>query len=126
MGLTASAFVRQAKALTPSKDHKRVVQLLSRAVRANRENFDANRLLGDALMFQSKYEEAIQHYKQALHLRPNHAETHNNLGFALGQRGSLIEAVRHFKEAVRLRPNYTDAKRNLAHIRAILESAQQR
>lgn len=125
-GLTASALVRQAKALNPSKDHKQVVQLLSKAVRANRENFDANRLLGDALMFQSKYEEAIQHYKQALHLRPNHAETHNNLGFALGQRGNFIEAFRHFKEAVRLRPNYTDAKRNLAHIRAILKSAPQR
>ena len=125
-GLTASALVRQAKTLNPAKDHKQVVQLLSKAVRANRENFDANRMLGDALMFQSKYEEAIQHYKQALRLRPNHAETHNNLGFALGQRGNFIEAFRHFKEAVRLRPNYTDAKRNLAHIRAILESAQQR
>ena len=125
-GLTASALVRQAKALNPSKDHKQMTQLLSKAVRANRENFDANRMLGDALMFQSKYDEAIQHYKQALHLRPNHAETHNNLGFALGQRGNLIEAFRHFKEAVRIRPNYTDAKRNLAHIRAILESAQQR
>ena len=123
-GLTASALVRQAKALNPSKDYKRMTQLLAKAVHANRENFDANRMLGDALMFQSKYEEAIQHYKQALHLRPNHAETHNNLGFALGQRGNLIEAIRHFKEAVRLRPNYTDAKRNLAHIRAILESAQ--
>jgi len=125
-GLTASALVRQAKALNPSKDHKRVVQLLSRAVRANRENFDANRMLGDALMFQGKYEEAIQHYERALRLRPNHAETHNNLGFALGQRGNFIGALRHFNEAVRLRPNYTDAKRNLAHIRAILESAQQR
>ena len=125
-GLTATALVRQAKALNPSKDYKRMTQLLSKAVRANRENFDANRMLGDALMFQSKYEEAIQHYKQALHLRPNHAETHNNLGFALGQRGNFIEAFRHFKEAVRLRPNYTDAKRNLAHIRTILESAQQR
>lgn len=125
-GLTASALVRQAKALNPSKDYKQMTRLLSKAVRANRENFDANRMLGDALMFQSKYDEAIQHYKQALHLRPNHAETHNNLGFALGQRGNLVEAFRHFKEAVRLRPNYTDAKRNLAHIRAILESAQKR
>ena len=125
-GLTASALVRQAKALSPSKDHKQVVQLLSKAVRANRENFDANRMLGDTLMFQSKYEEATQHYKQALSLRPNHAETHNNLGFALGQRGNLIGALHHFREAVRLRPNYTDAKRNLAHIRAILKSAPQR
>ena len=125
-GLTASALVRQAKALNPSKDHKQVAQLLSKAVRANRENFDANRMLGDALMFQGKYKEAIQHYEGALRLRPDHAETHNNLGFALGQRGNFIGALSHFKEAVRLRPNYTDAKRNLAHIRAILESAQQR
>ena len=123
-GLTAGALVQQAKALNPSKDRKQVVQLLSKAVRANRENFDANRMLGDALVFQGKYEEAIQHYEQALRLRSNHAETHNNLGFALGQRGNLIGALRHFKEAVRLWPNYTDAKRNLARVRAILKSAQ--
>ena len=125
-GLTASALVRQAKALNPSKDYKQMTQFLSKAVRANRENFDANRMLGDALMFQGKYKEAIQHYEGALRLRPNHAETHNNLGFALGQRGNFIGALRHFKEAVRLRPNYTDAKRNLAHVRAILKSSPQR
>ena len=125
-GLTASTLVRQAKTLNPSKDRTQVVQLLSKAVRANRENFDANRMLGDALVFQGKYEEAIQHYEGALRLRPNHAETHNNLGFALGQHGNLIAALRHFKEAVRLRPNYTDAKRNLARVRAILKSAPQR
>ena len=125
-GLTASALVRQAKALNPSKDHKQMTQLLSKAVRANRENFDASRILGDALMFQGKYKEAIQHYEGALRLRPKHAETHNNLGFALGQRGNFIGALHHFKEAVRLRPNYTDAKRNLARVRAILKSAPQR
>jgi spermidine synthase len=125
-GLTASALVRQAKALNPSKDYKQITQLLSKAVRANRENFDANRMLGDALMFQGKYKETIQHYEGALRLRPNHAETHNNLGFALGQRGNFIGALRHFKEAVRLRPNYTDAKRNLARVRAILKSPPQR
>ncbi len=125
-GLTASALVRQAKALNPSKDYKQMTQFLSKAVRANRENFDANRMLGDALMFQGKYKEAIQHYEGALRLRPNHAETHNNLGFALGQRGNFIGALRHFKEAVRLRPNYTDAKRNLARVRAILKSSPQR
>ena len=86
---------------------------LSKAVRANRENFDANRMLGDALMFQGKYKEAIQHYEGALRLRPDHAETHNNLGFALGQRGNFIGALSHFKEAVRLRPNYTDANATL-------------
>ena len=125
-GLTASALVRQAKALNSSKDHTQVVQLLSKAVRANRENFDANRMLGDALVFQGKYAEAIQYYEGALRLQPNHAETHNNLGFALGQGGNFIAALRHFKEAVRLRPNYTDAKRNLARVRAILKSAPQR
>lgn len=125
-GLTASALVRQAKALNPSKDYKQMTQLLSKAVHANRENFDANRMLGDALMFQGKYKEAIQHYEGALRLRPNHAETHNNLGFALGQRGNFIGALRHFKEAVRLRPNYTDAKRNFARVRAILKSPPQR
>jgi Flp pilus assembly protein TadD len=82
-------------------------------------------MLGDALVFQGKYEEAIPHYEGALRLRPNHAETHNNLGFALGQHGNLIAALRHFKEAVRVRPNYTDAKRNLARVRAILKSAPQ-
>lgn len=125
-GLTASALVRQAKALNPSKDRTQVVELLSKAVRANRENFDANRMLGDALVFQGKHKEAISHYERALRLRPNHAETHNNLGFALGQHGNLIAALQHFKEAVRLRPNYTDAKRNLARVRAILKSAPQR
>ena len=125
-GLTASALVRQAKALNPSKDRTQIVQLLSKAVRANSENFDANRMLGDALVFQGKYKEAIQYYEGALHLRPNHAETHNNLGFALGQNGNFIAAFQHFQEAVRLRPNYTDAKRNLARVRAILKSAPQR
>ena len=33
-GLTASALVRQAKALNPSKDYKQMTQLLSKAVRA--------------------------------------------------------------------------------------------
>ena len=109
-GLVSNALIRQASTLIPSKDYKRIVKLLSKAVRANSENFDANRMLADALMLQGEHEEAIQHYEEALHLRPNHAKTHNNLGFALGKRADFAAAIRHFKEAVRLRPGYTDCQ----------------
>ena len=62
--------------------------------------------LGIELKSQGKFDEAIDHYRQALKLKPKYAESHNNWGSALESQGKFDEAVSHFRQALRIEPDY--------------------
>src|ERR1019366_811226 len=64
----------------------------------------------DALGSKGESDEAIRQYQEAIRLKPDDALAHNSLGLALGRKGQIDEAIRQFQEAIRLQPD--DAPRS--------------
>jgi len=77
------------------------------------ENARANNNLGNALIPQSRFNEAIEQYQQALHINPDYAEAHNNLGNALALQGRYAEAIGQYQLALHINPEYLEAHYNL-------------
>ena len=71
--------------------------------------------LGQALLDQDKYQEAIAQFTEALRINPNSLEPHNNLGNLFVRQGKYQEAVDHFTEALRMDPNDPVAHHNLGN-----------
>jgi Tfp pilus assembly protein PilF len=63
-----------------------------------------------------RYDEAIQHYREALAIRPDDADSHNNLGLLLARNGELEKAIEHFDAAIRVDPGYAKAHFNLGRV----------
>jgi tetratricopeptide (TPR) repeat protein len=71
--------------------------------------------LGNALIYDGKYDCAMVCYQQALCLNPDFVEAHSNLGNALSTLGRFEEAVTNCQQALRLRPDYARAHNNLGN-----------
>jgi tetratricopeptide (TPR) repeat protein len=69
--------------------------------------------LGNSLLREGKWQDAIVEYDSALRLQPNDVEVHCNLGMALMSLSRLDKAVAHFRTALRLRPSLAHAHNNL-------------
>src|SRR5499427_2583512 len=69
--------------------------------------------LGDALMGQGKFDEAVAAYRQAISIKPDFAEAHSNLGNALSGQGKLDEAVAAYRRAIGIKPDFAKAHSNL-------------
>ena len=69
--------------------------------------------LGDALMGQGKFGEAVAACRQAIGIKPDLAEAHSNLGNALFGQHKLEEAVAAYRQAIGIRPDFAGAHSNL-------------
>jgi Tfp pilus assembly protein PilF len=88
-------------------------KLCREVLREDSENVGAWRLLGEACLFQCKYEDAVEAYRQArqrIQLAPADL---NNLGVALAAQDSPAEAEDAYREALTLRPDYSRCLNNL-------------
>jgi tetratricopeptide (TPR) repeat protein/4-amino-4-deoxy-L-arabinose transferase-like glycosyltransferase len=70
--------------------------------------------LGESLQADSRYDEAIVHYRQAIAFSPRWAGPYNNIGTALRSQGKVDQAIVLFRQALALQPNYPRAHYNLA------------
>ena len=61
----------------------------------------------------TKYQEAIESYKQAIEIDPDLALAHNNLGLAYCELGKYEEAIESHMQAIRIDPDYALAHYNL-------------
>ena len=75
---------------------------------------DARASLGDVLVMQRKYDEAVPHYRAFLALRPGSTRILVQLGQALDSSGHLPEAVEAYQQAVQAEPRLTMARLILA------------
>jgi tetratricopeptide (TPR) repeat protein len=71
--------------------------------------------LGNALIYDGKYDCAMVCYQEALCLNPDFVEAHSNLGNALSALGRYEEAVTKCQQALRLRSDYARAHNNLGN-----------
>lgn len=83
------------------------------ALRLRPQFLEALNNLGNVLVLQKQYQEAIECYQRVLAIRPDYPEAYSNLGSALRGLGRLDEAVMNYRQALRLRPEFPDALGNL-------------
>jgi TolB-like protein/Flp pilus assembly protein TadD len=57
---------------------------------------------GRLLHFQRKYDEAIEHHRQALAIEPDFVEAHFNLGMIYEQKSMFAEAIAEFRRVIRI------------------------
>jgi Flp pilus assembly protein TadD len=87
--------------------------LFGRAVEVTKNNFYAHYNLGNAVLMQNRFDDAIRQFEEAVSANPGFANGYNNLGGALRSKGDSEGAARAFREAVRLRPNVAEWHFNL-------------
>lgn len=71
-------------------------------------------LLGAALYWSGKVDEAMSEYREALHLDPQNALAYQLLGIAYGWKGDLEQAQNYFQKSYDLEPDKADTNMNLA------------
>src|SRR5262245_8897277 len=71
--------------------------------------------LGAALQEESRFDEAIEHYRRALVFKADYAPAYSNMGTALRAKGQLPEAIATYQQALALRPDYPEAHYILAN-----------
>lgn len=69
--------------------------------------------LGNVLLKQEKYAEALEAYMRYSSLKPNNPIAHHNIGLALWNLGRYKEAEAELTTAIRLDPTFTSAQQNL-------------
>jgi tetratricopeptide (TPR) repeat protein len=69
--------------------------------------------LGNTLLQQGRYDEAIERYQEALAMKPDLAEAYANWGLALKAKGDLPGAISRTIEALRIAPELPEAHYNL-------------
>jgi len=72
--------------------------------------------LGNLLIEQGRFEEAVQAFREAIRLKPNFAKTHVQLGNVLAAQGKLAEAEQAFRWAIQLRPDLPEPHNNLGNL----------
>lgn len=89
---------------------------LRQAIGGHPENADFHNDLGEALLAQSRTDEAIAVYHRAHELQTLSAPILNNFGNALRIGGRLEEACRAFREALRIDPGLAEIHINFASV----------
>lgn len=114
---------KQARLATSQGDYAKAVELYSRAIRQNPDNFALyinrgvvwERLpVKDSKERQKNRQNAEQDYRKATELNPLSAEAYNNLGALYIDMGRNLEASDMLSNALSLDPNYFMARMNRA------------
>jgi hypothetical protein len=92
---------------------KKPIAIYKKAVQRKPEDAKAHFDLGNALLRERLFDDAITEYKKVLELKPDYAEAYNGLGTVLIWKGLYIEAINGFKKAVELKSDYIEAWNNL-------------
>ncbi|MFH1055052.1 MAG: DUF2723 domain-containing protein [Candidatus Altiarchaeota archaeon] len=70
--------------------------------------------LGNLLIGEGKYDDAIGEFKKALEIDPNSVKVHNNMGYTYALKGDRDAAGTEYLKALKLDPTYLKARTNLA------------
>lgn len=72
--------------------------------------------LGNLLVEQGRFEEAVQAYREAIRVKPNFAKTYVQLGNVLAAQGKLEEAEQAYRQAIQVRPDLPEPHNNLGNL----------
>jgi cytochrome c-type biogenesis protein CcmH/NrfG len=94
------------------------IGLLQEAVRQDPKNVNAWITLGNILMDNSRFQEAIDAYQKALKLDPRNADVMVDMGTCYKNIGKPDRAAEEFRKAIKINPNHLYAHRNLGVVLA--------
>ena len=63
---------------------------------------------------QGRWDQAVEHYRQALAIKPDFPEAHYNWGVIRSRQGRADEALVQYRETVRIKPDHAEAHYNWA------------
>jgi len=90
------------------------VNFCRRTLEAAPNSFRSNYLLGQILLEERLYPQAIVQFKKTIALKPDESDAYNNLGIAYGhQKGEEEKAKIFFEKAIELNPRNAEALNNL-------------
>jgi len=113
-GQNATALELLAEIHAANHRPEQAVACLRRLVALRDTDAGAHRRLGNALLAQGGYAEALGSYRRSLVLEPGNARGHNNLGQALMKLGRRAAAIASFERALAINPDHAIAHNNLA------------
>ncbi len=90
----------------------------SEAARIAPESWQAQAHLAAALTIAERFDEAIQHARNAVQAKPDSADVRATLGAALISKGNVPGALAEYREAVRLEPGNSEYQLRLAFLLA--------
>jgi tetratricopeptide (TPR) repeat protein len=98
------ATVRNKRAIVAIRrgDRERAIAELILALEAEPRSPAAITTIGNLLLEDRAFDDAIAHYEHAILIDEAYAPAHHNLGVALHRTGRRGEAVRHLRKATRL------------------------
>lgn len=85
-------------------------------LKKNPKSWMAHTNLGNVLLSQKEFDEAISHYRRALRFKPDNARAHSGWGCALESQDKIDEAISHFNQALRIKPDWYVPYYNLGRI----------
>jgi Ca-activated chloride channel homolog len=95
----------------------------------NKNSFEANYNLGNALFKQKKYADALQQFDNALALQPKEKEriaaAYHNTGNSLLVDNKIEESIKAYEKALKNNPKDNDTRYNLAYAQTLLKKQQQ-
>ncbi|HOO91225.1 MAG TPA: tetratricopeptide repeat protein, partial [Syntrophales bacterium] len=92
------------------------VTLWTDVVAKSPHNIRACMNLGNALVSEERYDEALKCYSRVLKRKPDSAKANNNMGVILGKKGDTDKAVSYYRKTLDIDPDYEDAHYNLGKI----------
>jgi tetratricopeptide (TPR) repeat protein len=121
----AMSLWKGKRAQDPGLDLRQIESLLTKSIELDPKLADAQLQLGNLYSDQSKYAEAIPHYKRALELNADLADAHYRLGQAYVRTGEKDQAQQELQVYQQLRAQHlADLDRQRAEVRQFVYSAK--
>ena len=113
------------RAQDPSLDPRQIESLLTKSIELDPALAEAQLQLGNLYSDQSKYADAIPHYKRALELNTDLADAHYRLGQAYVRTGEKDRAQAELQVYQQLRTQHlADLEKQRAEVRQFVYSAK--
>ncbi len=94
------------------------VKLLREVVQKDPANLNAWIKLGNVLMDNSRYAEAVEAYQKALDIDPKNVDVRVDMGTCLRYSGRSDRAIEEYKKALQYNPNHLYGHKNMAIVLA--------
>jgi len=114
-GTEAETYEKALK-LHRSGDLQSAVSFYREVLDSNPEHFDAQYLLGTALLQTGEFDEAIAIFQRLIEHRKDVPDVFNNLGIALQAKEDWEQSAKAFQKAIELNPEYDSAIYNLGKV----------
>lgn len=106
-------FIFTARTIYRNLDWKDNKTLFAKTIKLAPESSLLNHIMGNEMVRERKYDEAIKYYKKALSLNPYSYASYHNMGVIYFDRGDIENAVRSFLKALEIKPDYIQSHYNL-------------